>query len=92
MARNAISGALFDQKGYVLDEIVQFHRDTKAARRSPRLLCKQEGCPPKWIITDKLGSYAAAKREIMPKVEHRAHGISIIGRRILTFPSENESE
>lgn len=25
------------------------------------------------MITDKLGSYAAAKREIMPSVEHRSH-------------------
>jgi putative transposase len=25
------------------------------------------------MITDKLGSYAAAKRLIMPKVEHRSH-------------------
>ena len=37
-----------------------------------RLLRKQ-GCPPKRIITDKLGSYGAAKRKVMPKVEHRQH-------------------
>jgi len=29
--------------------------------------------PPRVIITNKLGSYAAAKREIMPGVEHRQH-------------------
>ena len=28
---------------------------------------------PRVMITDKLGSYAAAKREIMPGVEHRQH-------------------
>jgi len=28
---------------------------------------------PRVIITDKLASYAAAKREIMPSVEHRQH-------------------
>ena len=37
-----------------------------------RLLRKQ-GRPPKRIITDKLGSYAAAKRTVMPKIEHRSH-------------------
>jgi putative transposase len=25
------------------------------------------------MITDKLGSYGAARRKIMPKVEHRQH-------------------
>jgi putative transposase len=28
---------------------------------------------PRVMITDKLGSYGAAKREIMPGVEHRQH-------------------
>jgi putative transposase len=28
---------------------------------------------PRVIITDKLASYAAAKREILPGVEHRQH-------------------
>jgi putative transposase len=29
--------------------------------------------PPRVMITDKLGSYGAAKREIMPGIEHRQH-------------------
>jgi putative transposase len=62
-----------DQEGYVLDEIVQIHRDTKAARRLLMRLLRKRGRPPKRIITDKLGSYAAAKREVMPKIEHRSH-------------------
>ena len=37
-----------------------------------RLLHKQ-GRRPKRIVTDKLGSYAAAKRTVMPNVEHRSH-------------------
>src|SRR6516164_782825 len=41
-----------DLDGYILDEIVQTRRDTKAMMR---LLGKQ-GCPPRRIITDKLGS------------------------------------
>jgi len=34
---------------------------------------KKQGLMPKCIITDKLHSYAAAKRDIMPGVEHRSH-------------------
>src|SRR5471030_1949468 len=62
-----------DQDGYVLDEIVQIHRNAKAARRLLARLLRKQAHPPKRIITDKLGSYGAAKREIMPKVEHRQH-------------------
>jgi putative transposase len=62
-----------DQDGYVLDEIVQTRRDTKAAKRLLRRLLKKQACPPKRMITDKLGSYAAAQRQIMPAVEHRSH-------------------
>ena len=62
-----------DQDGYVLDEIVQIQRNTKAARRLLTRLLRKQGRPPKRIVTDKLGSYAAAKRTVMPKVEHRQH-------------------
>ncbi len=62
-----------DQHGYVLDEIVQTRRDTKAAKRLLKRLLKMQGCPPRRMITDKLGSYSAARRRIMPAVEHRSH-------------------
>ena len=62
-----------DQEGYVLDEIVQARRDTKAAKRLLTRLLRKQGCHPKRIITDKLRSYAAAKRTVMPDVEHRSH-------------------
>jgi putative transposase len=62
-----------DQDGYVLDEVVQSRRDTKAAKRLLRRLLKQQGCLPRRMITDKLGSYAAAQRQVMPDVEHRSH-------------------
>lgn len=62
-----------DQDGYVLDEIVQIRRDTRAAKRLLERLLHRQGCPPKRMITDKLGSYGAARRKIMPKVEHRQH-------------------
>ena len=62
-----------DQEGYVLDEIVQTRRNTKAARRLLTRLLKKQGLAPKRIITDKLRSYGAAKRQVMPHVEHRSH-------------------
>jgi DDE domain len=49
----------------------QSHR--KAAKRLFRKLLKKQGRSPRVLITDKLRSYAAAKREIMPGVEHRQH-------------------
>jgi putative transposase len=62
-----------DQDGYVLDEIVQTRRDTKAAKRLLKRLLKKQGGSPRRIVTDKLGSYAAARRQIMRAVEHRSH-------------------
>jgi putative transposase len=62
-----------DQEGFVLDVLVQSRRDKKAAKRLLRKLLKKQGRAPRVLITDKLKSYAAAKREIMPGVEHRQH-------------------
>jgi putative transposase len=62
-----------DQDGTVLDILVQTHRNKKAAKKFFRKLLK--GCQyvPRVIITDQLKSYGAAKREILPGVEHRQH-------------------
>ncbi len=38
-----------------------------------RKLLKDQGITPRVKITDKLGSYDAAKREILPGIEHRSH-------------------
>ncbi|GEN61421.1 IS6 family transposase [Acetobacter nitrogenifigens DSM 23921 = NBRC 105050] len=62
-----------DQDGYVLDEILQRRRNTKAARRVLTRLLKKQGARPKRMITDKLKSYGAARRQLMPCVEHRSH-------------------
>jgi putative transposase len=62
-----------DQDGYVLDEIVQTRRNTKAAKRLLRRLLKKQGVAPQRIITDKLASYRPAKREVMPGVNHWSH-------------------
>jgi len=62
-----------DQDGNVLDILVQSRRNKKAARRFFRKLLKGLQYVPRVIITDKLKSYGAAKREILPGVEHRQH-------------------
>jgi putative transposase len=62
-----------DQTGFVLDALVQSRRDQRAAKRLLRKLLKRQGRAPRVLITDKLASYPAAKRELMPGVEHRRH-------------------
>ena len=62
-----------DQDGLVLDVLVQRRRDNKAAKRRFRKLLKKPGRAPRVLVTDKLKSAAAARREIMPGVEHRQH-------------------
>src|ERR687890_268676 len=62
-----------DQHGAVLDILVQSRRNAKAAKRLLRTLLKKQGIAPRIMITDKLASYGAAKRAVMPSVEHRQH-------------------
>ena len=62
-----------DQEGFVIDVLVQSRRNTKAATRLMRKLLKKHGHVPRVMITDKLRSYNAAKRQVMPSVEHRSH-------------------
>jgi len=60
-----------DQDGNVLDILVQSRRNKQAAKKFFRKLLKGLQYVPRVIITDKLKSYGAAKREILPGVEHR---------------------
>jgi putative transposase len=62
-----------DQHGFVLDEILQRRRDKRAAKRLLIKLLKRQGWAPRRIVTDKLASYGAAKREVAPGIEHRSH-------------------
>ena len=62
-----------DQTGVVLDILVQSYRNTKAATRFFKKLLKGLEYVPRVIITDKLRSYGAAKKELLPRVEHRQH-------------------
>jgi putative transposase len=60
-----------DQDDNVLDILVQSRRNKKAAKKLFRKLLKGLTSVPRVIITDKLKSYGAAKRERLPGVEHR---------------------
>jgi putative transposase len=62
-----------DQDGHVLDILVQPRRDKAAAKKFFRKLPKGLAYVPRVIVTDKLQSYEAARREILPGVEHRQH-------------------
>jgi putative transposase len=62
-----------DQDGHVLDILVQRQRDKKAAKKFFRKLRKGSTYVPRVIITDKPKSYGAAKREVLPRVDHRQH-------------------
>ena len=62
-----------DQNGVILDILVQSRRNTKAATRFFKKLLKGLEYVPRVIITDKLRSYGAAKKELLPRVEHRQH-------------------
>lgn len=62
-----------DQHGVVLEEILQPRRDKQAAKRLLISLIKRHGVVPKRIITDKLRSYGAAKREVASHVDHWSH-------------------
>ena len=59
-----------DQDGDVIDILVQRHRNAHAAKRFFRKLMKGQGAPPWRLVTDKLRSYSAAHREVMPSVAH----------------------
>jgi len=59
-----------DENGEELDNIVTKHRDKKSAKRFFKKLLVGLKYKPKRIVTDKLKSYAAAKREVMPDVPH----------------------
>jgi putative transposase len=60
-----------DQDGNVLDILVQPRRDKQAATKFLRKLLKGLAYVPRVVITDKLASYGAAMREVLPRVAHR---------------------
>jgi putative transposase len=59
-----------DEDGDVIDILVQSRRDRRAATRFFRKLLKRQGSVPRRLITDKLRSYASARRAVMASVVH----------------------
>src|SRR5438132_2364095 len=59
-----------DQDGDVIDILVQPRRDQRAAERFFRKLLKGQEREPRRLVTDKLRSYQAAHRAIIPSVVH----------------------
>ena len=59
-----------DQDGDVIDILVQSRRNQHAAKRFFRKLLRGLGSEPRRLVTDKLRSYSAARRNTMPSVIH----------------------
>ncbi|MEC4680196.1 MAG: DDE-type integrase/transposase/recombinase [Nitrospirota bacterium] len=57
----------------MIDILVQRRRHQKAVERFFRCLLKGQGREPRSLVTDKLRSYFAAHRTIMPTAEHSNH-------------------
>jgi putative transposase len=54
----------------MIDILVQRRRNKHAAVRFFRRLIKGQGGEPRWLYPDKLKSYDAAHRTVMPTVNH----------------------
>ena len=59
-----------DQDGGVIDILLQPRRDQRASERFLRRLVRVQGREPFRMVTDKLKSYGAAKRTVVPHVTH----------------------
>lgn len=59
-----------DQDGDVVDVFIQKRRNSDAAKRFFKRLLKNNQGEPRKIVTDKLGSYRVAHREMIPDVIH----------------------
>ena len=59
-----------DSEGEILDLLIQPKRDKAAALKLMRKLLKKQGYVPSVLVTDKLGSYGAARRELGLSARH----------------------
>jgi transposase-like protein len=59
-----------DSEGEILDILVQPRRDKAAALKLMRNLLKKQGFAPSALVTDKLPSYGAARRELGLSAHH----------------------
>ena len=59
-----------DQDNNVIDILVQKRRDKGTTKRFFRKILKRQGQSPRRMVTDKLESYGAAQKEVIPSVVH----------------------
>ena len=59
-----------DQDGEVVDVFLQSRRDGDAAKRFFKRLIRNHSNEPRKIVTDKLGSYGVAHRELIQESIH----------------------
>ena len=59
-----------DQDGEVVDVFLQVRRDGNAGKRFFKRLLRTHRHEPRKIVTDKLGSYGVAHRELIPDAIH----------------------
>ena len=59
-----------DQDGDVLDILAQKRKDKQSVVLFYKKLMKEQGCSARKIVTDKLPSYGAARKEVMPTSMH----------------------
>src|SRR4051812_450130 len=62
-----------DGGGFVPDVWGQTRRDKRGATRRLGRLLRRQRRPPRVMVTDKLASYPAPRRELTPGVDHRRH-------------------
>jgi putative transposase len=70
-----------DDEGEVLDMLVQKRRNKAAALRLLKKLLRNQSVRPEAIVTDKLGSYGAAAREMGLSDRHLPGGLRENNRR-----------
>src|SRR5688572_13045115 len=59
-----------DSEGEILDILVQPRRDRRGALRLMRKLLRKQGHAPKVLVTDRLGSYGCARRQLGMRARH----------------------
>ena len=74
-----------DQDGEVVDVFLQARRDGAAAKRFFKRLLRSHGSEPRKIITDKLGSYGVAHRELIPETIHSTHRRGLLEAGYMIF-------
>jgi transposase-like protein len=77
-----------DHEGEVLDMLVQSRRDRKAALRLMRKLLRKQGVAPRLLVTDKLGSYGAAFRQLGLSCSHEQG----LRRKVQRFKSAGSAQ